>query len=105
MGFSQANIGPPRATLVTLVTLCLGQFDVLSTPLAGELVLVYPISTTVYYTPCRPFKTRSYYAMKVFIEDFYCDLVLMHIIYLLIDELYSLSILIPFLLRATRIGI
>ena len=79
------------------VALCLGQFDVLSTPSAVEEVLVLPISATVHYTPCRPVEKRSYYAMKVFIEDFYCDLVLMHIIYLLREEFYSLSIPIPFL--------
>ena len=56
--------------------------DVLSTPSAVERVLVLPISTTVYYNLCRPVEKRSYYATKVFSEDFYCELFLTHFIYL-----------------------
>ena len=48
------------------VALCLGEFDVLSTPSAVEEVLILPISATVHYTPCRPVEKRSYYAMMVF---------------------------------------
>ena len=49
------------------VALCLGQFDVLSTPSAVEEVLVLPISATVHYTPCRPVEKCSYSAILVII--------------------------------------